>query len=110
MENIQLVHAKKNLGKWRGADGQFVSYEPTLQLATLAFWFELAPDRGFLQLSLSGCSRISLPVKWNCSSMNIADLDLSKQFKIEDPTLGILIVCSEVNATPRREKFWLNLQ
>lgn len=110
MENPQLIHTEKALAKWRGADGQFISYEPIRQVVTLALWYDVTPARGYLQLSLGGCTRIELPVRWRGCAMSIVDLEQSKQFKIEDPTLGILIVCSESDATPRKERFWDDLQ
>ena len=106
MENPQFVHTAKALIKWLGSDGQLVSYEPTRQTATVALWFSLCSERGYLQLSLGGCSRLDLPTTWSNGRLMITDLEQTKQFKIEDLTHGIVVICSEASATPRKEQFW----
>lgn len=104
--NHQFRQTANAFGKWRGAEGKLLSYEPNRQILRLALWFESLPDMGYLHLLFGGCTRINLPVRWSGCSLTITELPQARQFKIDDPTLGILIVCSGSGAIPQKERFW----
>ena len=109
MENEQLIHTSKAFIKWQSTDGELVHYNITHQIAVLALWY-VVPETRYLQVVLRGCTRIDLPTKWSGCALNITQMEQSRRFRIEDPALGILIICSEASAIPHKEKFWRDLQ
>lgn len=101
--DLQLLEMADTFLKWRGAAGQLVSYTPTGQILTLALWYGMPPDKGYMQHSFSGCTRINLPTRWSEGYLTISELPQAKQLRIEDPGLAILIVCSEASALPKKK-------
>lgn len=113
MDNLvspQFVETANAFAKWRGSDGQLICYDAPTQRVVLGLWVPMRPDFGFLQLSFDGCTRIELPVTWSASALSINEFPQAKQFRIEDPTAGILVVCTSANAVEHKERFWLDVQ